>query len=57
LEVCGGVLAEDCARQLSDFFKKRRAEQKALKLQKNAEQTEMTQPQISATADTGDAAS
>ena len=57
LEVSGGVLAEDCARQLSDFFKKRRAEQKALKLQKNAEQTEMTQPQISATADTGDAAS
>lgn len=35
LEVCGGVLAEQCATQLSAFFKKRRAEHKANKLQKN----------------------
>jgi tRNA(adenine34) deaminase len=35
LEVCGGVLAEQCATQLSAFFKKRRAEHKATKLQKN----------------------
>jgi tRNA(adenine34) deaminase len=36
LEVCGGVLAEQCATQLSAFFKKRRAEHKANKLQKNS---------------------
>ncbi|WP_281241952.1 tRNA adenosine(34) deaminase TadA [Ferrimonas sediminum] len=30
-EVVGGVLAEPCATQLSNFFKRRRAEKKALK--------------------------
>jgi len=35
LHVDGGVLAETCAQQLSDFFKRRRAEQKALKQAKN----------------------
>ncbi len=31
MEVCGGVLAEACQQQLSDFFKHRRAEAKARK--------------------------
>ena len=33
LEVSAGVLANECAEQLSAFFKRRRAEKKALKLQ------------------------
>ncbi|WP_286340254.1 tRNA adenosine(34) deaminase TadA [Ferrimonas sp. YFM] len=36
VEVIGGVLAEPCAQQLSDFFKRRRAEKKALKLAQRA---------------------
>lgn len=31
VEICSGVLAEQCAAQLSGFFQRRRAEQKALK--------------------------
>lgn len=47
LEVCGGVLSADCATQLSAFFQKRRAEQKALKrMNKNAD--EVVQIQTSA---------
>jgi len=37
LQVDGGVLAAQCAQQLSDFFKRRRAEQKALKQAKQNE--------------------
>ncbi len=33
VEVESGVLADECGRQLSDFFKRRRAEKKALKKQ------------------------
>ena len=36
VEVIGGVLAEPCAQQLSDFFKRRRAEKKALKQSQRA---------------------
>ncbi len=39
VEVCGGVLAEQCARMLSGFFQRRRAEKKAarkLRLAANA---------------------
>ncbi len=32
LEVCGGVLAEECGTQLSAFFKRRRQEKRAAKL-------------------------
>lgn len=32
VEITAGVLAEDCSQQLSQFFKRRRAEKKALKL-------------------------
>jgi tRNA(adenine34) deaminase len=35
IEVTKGVLAEQCSEQLSAFFKRRRAEQKAKKKQKN----------------------
>ncbi len=38
LEVTSGVLAEDCADQLSQFFKRRREEKKALKLAQRAQQ-------------------
>lgn len=55
LDVCGGVLADTCAAQLSGFFQKRRAEQKAFKQQKSVGDVAGTQPQISA-ADTGEAA-
>ena len=36
--VTSGVLADDCAAQLSNFFKRRRQEQKALKQQRQLEQ-------------------
>ena len=37
LDVTSGVLAEECASQLSAFFKRRRAEKKALKkLERNS---------------------
>lgn len=36
IECCGGVLAEACQHQLSDFFRKRREQQKAEKNKKNA---------------------
>ena len=39
LQVDGGVLAEQCSQQLSAFFKRRRAEQKALKQAKNKDST------------------
>jgi len=35
IEVTSGVMAEECSTMLSNFFKRRRAEKKALKLQKN----------------------
>ncbi len=57
LEVQSGVLAEACAAQLSGFFQKRRAEQKALKQQKNSALSAETQPQISTAAQSGDVAS
>lgn len=53
LEVTPGVLAEDCATQLSAFFRKRRAEQKALKLSGNSVDT-LSQPQASAPAVSGE---
>jgi tRNA(adenine34) deaminase len=56
LDVSGGVLADACAGQLSGFFQKRRAEQKALKQQKNSTGQVSDQLQISA-ADTGEATS
>ncbi len=34
VEVCSGVLADECSSQLSSFFKRRRAEKKALKKQR-----------------------
>lgn len=37
LEVSGGVLAEQCAAQLSGFFQRRRAEHKALKRTQSAD--------------------
>lgn len=37
LEVSGGVLAEQCATQLSGFFQRRRAEHKALKRTQSAD--------------------
>jgi tRNA(adenine34) deaminase len=40
LSVSAGVLADECAEQLSAFFKRRRAEKKALKLQAQKQQTE-----------------
>ncbi len=33
LDVTGGVMAEQCATMISDFFKRRRAEKKAAKKQ------------------------
>ena len=36
LEVTAGVLAEQCATKISDFFKRRRKEKKALKKQQSA---------------------
>lgn len=39
LQVDGGVLAEQCSQQLSAFFKRRRAEQKALKQAKHKDIT------------------
>ncbi len=36
VEVTGGVLAEQCASKISDFFKRRRKEKKALKKQQAA---------------------
>ncbi len=50
LDVCSGVLAEDCATQLSAFFRKRRAEQKALKLSSKSVD-EVVQTQASTAAD------
>ncbi len=50
LDVCAGVLAEDCATQLSAFFRKRRAEQKALKLSSKSVD-EVVQTQASTAAD------
>lgn len=40
LEVRAGVLADECAEQLSAFFKRRRAEKKALKLLAKKQQVE-----------------
>jgi len=37
VEICSGVLAEQCAAQLSGFFQRRRAEQKALKRSRQAD--------------------
>jgi len=37
VEICSGVLAEQCAAQLSGFFQRRRAEQKALKRSRKAD--------------------
>ena len=53
LEVCSGVLAEDCATQLSAFFQRRRAEQKALKL-KTKTAAAADQPQASVATDKGE---
>lgn len=36
VEITAGVLAEDCSQQLSQFFKRRRTEKKALKLAQKA---------------------
>ncbi|WP_434086614.1 tRNA adenosine(34) deaminase TadA [Shewanella acanthi] len=40
LEVTSGVLAKDCADQLSQFFKRRREEKKALKQAQKAQQVD-----------------
>lgn len=53
LDVYAGVLAEDCATQLSGFFQKRRAEQKALKLKSKIAEA-VDQPQASTPADSGE---
>lgn len=54
LDVTGGVSAEACATQLSAFFRRRRAEQKAEKLQLRAEQDKADQPQASTPAGNGE---
>lgn len=53
LDVTPGVLAEDCATQLSAFFQKRRAEQKALKLKSKIADA-VDQPQASTPAESGE---
>jgi len=55
LDVSGGVLADACAAQLSGFFQKRRAEQKALKQQKNSTGQVADQLQISEAEGEGEA--